>query len=473
MNDGENLSLPPRFFQREDWLSFGLTALVALAIYLLTLAPDVGLEFEGQYTTGAAYGGVPITPGYPVWVMYSWVFTKLLPFSNLACRLAAGSAVAGALTGGIIALMVSRGGALLLGGTGGPGRLAPREEKWLRAVCGGVAGMGFCLDSAFWRHAVTADTWPLDVLLFAVVLCLLMRWMAAPGRRRCLIAATFVCGLAVIDNQLFLLGILSLQLFVAFVKPELGRDIFFADLVLGLAGVVARHFSLVQPLVAYVETVGGLYALVMICAAVLCAVFCLVTGRIFTEWKSVLFLAAAFCLGLMVYFYVPIASMTNPPMNWGYPRTVDGFLHVLTRGQFESPSPTYDVRRFIDELGIYYRLLSEDFGICYLLPAVIPFGFLFRTGKAGRVWLLGLLAIYLFTAFFVLDVVNPAPDRASTDLERIFFTPSCLLLAVFAGCGLILFGNLAARPAGKARNYFPPTPVSTPPSPHLPAGSGS
>jgi hypothetical protein len=175
----------------------------------------------------------------------------------------------------------------------------------------------------------------------------------------------------------------------------------------------------------------------------------------------------------MVYFYVPIASMTNPPMNWGYPRTVDGFLHTLTRGQFESPSLTYDFHRFIDEMGVYWQLLTKDFGICYLVFAVIPFGFLFRVGKIGRVWLLGLLAIYFFMAVFMVDLVNPASDRATTDLEGIYFTPSCLLLAIFAGCGLILSGHLVARPAGKIRNPFPSTSFSAPPSPHLPAGSGS
>jgi hypothetical protein len=45
-------------------------------------------------------------------------------------------------------------------------------------------------------------------------------------------------------------------------------------------------------------------------------------------------------LGASFYFYLPLACMTNPPMQWCYPRTVDGFLHALTRGQYEQPSPT-------------------------------------------------------------------------------------------------------------------------------------
>ena len=32
--------------------------------------------------------------------------------------------------------------------------------------------------------------------------------------------------------------------------------------------------------------------------------------------------------------------MTNPPMEWGYPRTVQGFFHALTRGQYDKINPT-------------------------------------------------------------------------------------------------------------------------------------
>jgi hypothetical protein len=36
-------------------------------------------------------------------------------------------------------------------------------------------------------------------------------------------------------------------------------------------------------------------------------------------------LAGLWLLGAAFYFYMPLASMTNPPLNWGYPRTGTGF----------------------------------------------------------------------------------------------------------------------------------------------------
>ena len=35
-------------------------------------------------------------------------------------------------------------------------------------------------------------------------------------------------------------------------------------------------------------------------------------------------------LGLSFYFYMPFSSDQNPPINWGYPRTWEGFMHAVT-----------------------------------------------------------------------------------------------------------------------------------------------
>src|SRR6266550_1009407 len=117
-----------RFFQRADWLSFGLTTAAALAVYLFTLAPEVTLERSGIFSTGAFYAAVHHPPGYPLWTLYAWLFTVALPFSNIAWRVGVSSAVAGALTAGVLALMVSRDGTMLLEGLRDFKRLGLKEE---------------------------------------------------------------------------------------------------------------------------------------------------------------------------------------------------------------------------------------------------------------------------------------------------------------------------------------------------------
>ena len=148
---------------------------LVLAGYLFTLAPDVTWKsLESIPPAPCMPVGCP-SSGYPLWTIYAWLFTKLLPFSNIAWRVAVSSAIAGALTCGIIALMTSRGGVLIIEGIPGFKRLPPKEETQLRIVCGCIAGMAFGFNGAVWEMAVIVDVWPLTLLLLSIVLCLLMR----------------------------------------------------------------------------------------------------------------------------------------------------------------------------------------------------------------------------------------------------------------------------------------------------------
>src|SRR5690349_15720581 len=104
----------PPLFRRVDWISSAITTLLVLIGYYLTLAPDLTLEDSGELAVGSFYAGVPHPPGYPVWTIYSWLFTKLVPISNIAWRVGLSSAVAGAFACGLIALMTSRGSSMIL-----------------------------------------------------------------------------------------------------------------------------------------------------------------------------------------------------------------------------------------------------------------------------------------------------------------------------------------------------------------------
>src|SRR5262245_59927957 len=71
-------------YRRIDWVSFGVTFLVVFVGYLWTLAPDLTLEDCGELAVGSYYSVVPHPPGYPVWTVYSWIFTWLVPIGNIA-----------------------------------------------------------------------------------------------------------------------------------------------------------------------------------------------------------------------------------------------------------------------------------------------------------------------------------------------------------------------------------------------------
>src|SRR5437867_4090716 len=173
----------PPLFRRIDWLTFGITTLLVFIGYLLTLAPDLTLQDSGELAVGSFYAGVPHPPGYPVWTVYTWLFT-LLPISNIAFRVAISSAVAGALGCGLIALMVSRGSSMMIEGIA---ELKTIERRWEKALCvvsGFVAGMLLGFNGFMWSQATIVEVYPLSVLSLSGVLVSLLRWVYAPHQRR-------------------------------------------------------------------------------------------------------------------------------------------------------------------------------------------------------------------------------------------------------------------------------------------------
>src|SRR6185295_18768864 len=102
----------PPLFRRTDWITFLVTFAAVFIGYLLTLAPGLTLEDSGELATGSFYAGIPHPPGYPVWTIYTWFWTKILAFSNVAWRVALGEATAAALAAGLLGFLVSRGSSL-------------------------------------------------------------------------------------------------------------------------------------------------------------------------------------------------------------------------------------------------------------------------------------------------------------------------------------------------------------------------
>jgi Protein of unknown function (DUF2723) len=435
---GETAGIPPAtiratFFERTDWLSFGITTALVMAVYWFTLAPEVGLWNSGIFATGARYAGVPHPPGFPVWTICGWLFIKLFPFGNIAWRLAVAVALAGALASGLVALMASRGGAMMLEGMRDWRRLEARQEKWLRIICGCAAGTGFGLDVSVWKRAVIVnDTWTLSLLLFAIVMCLLMRWHQWPEKTRPFYVAAFFYGLVLSNTQSMFMAAPGLLWLVLLADLDLGRDLSAVIVLLLGAGLALQWFGGLWPVYAGL----GVYALLLCLGPVV------KTRRLFTRWKTVLGCGFFLALALLFYFYPPVASMTNPPMNWGYPRTVEGFLHTITRGQYDQAHPTDSFARYGGQILLYAKMASGDLGPAYAAAAMIPFFFLHRMRAQERRWMFGLLGLFMWLSLFFLAMLNPENDAMSVEFHREYFTASHLAPAVWAGCGLILLGTI-------------------------------
>ena len=200
------------FFSRVDWLTGLIVLLISLAAYLYTLAPDVTLEDSGELAVGSMYAGVPHPPGYPMWTIYSWFFTKILPFSNIAWRVAVSSAVAAALSSGLLALMVSRGSNLILSSISQFKGMSSKHIQTLGIAAGMSSGLIFAFNGFIWSQAVIVEVYTLSFLTFTLTLTFLMRWFFRPKERLYLYLAYFSFGLCFVNHQTLILGAVGIEI---------------------------------------------------------------------------------------------------------------------------------------------------------------------------------------------------------------------------------------------------------------------
>ena len=79
--------------------------------------------------------------------------------------------------------------------------------------------------------------------------------------------------------------------------------------------------------------------------------------------------------GLLFYMYMPLSSDQNPPINWGYPRTWDGFVHAFSRKQYAEVvtlRPLTETGHFINALGYFINNLRSQY-LPLVLAGLLPF----------------------------------------------------------------------------------------------------
>ncbi|MCS7337956.1 MAG: DUF2723 domain-containing protein [Verrucomicrobiae bacterium] len=404
--------------------------------------PGVSLEWSGLFSTAAMHGGVPFSGGYPVWTIYAWAFANLLPVGNFAWRVNLSSAVAAAAASGLIAITVSFGGGRLLDGSSGSRLLRPLHLKLIRGVCGYVAGAAFGLSGAVWGKAVVGEFWTLGALLFAGVLWLFTGWFFKPASRWRLYCAFFLAGMLLTNNQELLVALPALIAGVILADKKLGSGA--ALLVLPSAAVLtALHQWWLW--IDFPGRPNWPVLAVFLGATGIGAFYAFKTRSASSEWKAGALCALALAFGLASHLYIPLASMTTPPVNWGYSRSVEGFLHTIGRGQFEAPNPAEEIGVLAQHLWWFLKLLSKDFGVIYLPFALLPIVLLRSVTPVGRRWLLALLAMFICVGVVMLAVVNPQPDTADIKLLRQYFTGANAVLACMCGVGLIQVALLVTR----------------------------
>jgi tetratricopeptide (TPR) repeat protein len=492
----------PPLFRSIDWLTFLVTFGFVWLGYYLTLAPALTLEDSGELATGSFYAGIPHPPGYPVWTIYTWLWT-LLPFGNVAWRVALGEATGGALAAGLLGLLVSRGSSMLMEGIEDLKAMAGRWESAICMVSGFVAGGLIGYNGFMWSQSVIVEVYSFSVASLVAVLLFLLRWIYAPHQRRYLYLALFFHGICFTNHQTLIVAAMGIEVAIAAADFRLGRYLFLGNSIIFICGLILKQAHVLTALeannaifiifivvglcsiAAYLwfavltkETFQelcldasisaffiltalkpalGFFSIILALAALVAMVkFARDTRKLGVEWLVVMICGLCWIAGAAFYFYMPLAGMTNPPMQWGYPRTVEGFIHAFTRGQYEKTNPTNiigDPLRFLVQLQMMGRGIVDEFSWLYAFLALVPFFFYRKLHRRERAWLIGITAIYLCLGVLLLILLNPPPDRAAQELVRVFFTASHTLIALLVGYGLTLVAAYMATHYQKVRSW--------------------
>ena len=288
----------PPLFRKIDWLVLAVIFGVVWTVYLFTLAPELTLEDSGELCTASYYAGIPHPPGYPFWAIYSWLWTVIVPFGNVAWRVEVGESFAAAMACGLVGFMVSRGSSMLIEGID---ELKDMNRKWENIICvvtGIVAGLMLGFDRYMWMESVVINRISLfDVPWIMVVALCLFRWIYAPQQKRYLYIGMFFFGVCATIHQTMLVAAMGIEVCIAIALPRLGRDLFLGNSIVFVLGLIGMSTNKVEALNDLAPMFKGIFYVVGIGSIAACIWLSLKTKKLGTEWKAVLFMGLLWLVG--------------------------------------------------------------------------------------------------------------------------------------------------------------------------------
>ena len=347
----------------KTWIGVIAVTAIAGVLYFLTAARDIVVGDSPELIMAAVTLGVAHAPGYPLFTMLGHLFS-LLPFGSIPFRVNLLSVVCDTLTIGVVYFSAFR---------------LTRSQ-----LAAAVAALLLAVNPIFWEWSLAAEVFPLNNLLAAVLILLLVAWHQHPERSAFLIAAFFVAGLALTNHQtIVLLG-------PAFCFILWRR----------------RLFLLARPSLLAIGV-------------------------------------AAFVVGLLPYLYVPWAAAHHPVHNWGDVSSFHDLLRLIARRSYGSKlvtTPGYTGGPPWDRLAALFVSFGPVAGLLTVLGAIQAF-------QRTRWYFWFSLVAFVFTGpFFVwiTDLNLSAAPSALFVLQR-FFLLSHIALAPLIGFGVLALAQFVAR----------------------------
>lgn len=450
-----------RIWTRADGMTGLLAWAISFAVYYWSTAPNVTLLDSGEFMVAAQHFGVPHPTGYPLWTILTWLF-QLLPLGNSAWEINLFSGVCASLAVGLAAALLSsiQSWCFISQLTG--------CRKWLPYIVALAFSLMLAFSESMWSQAVIAEVYALHALLVAIFLLLCYIWVRNPARDGVMYLIFFILALAFSNHHLTL----TLAPLPYILILLLRRRMFFDWLFAGLLTILMAYFGFAilsslgpDPGVpnALIKTALRFFYLLIPALAIFAWVR---RGRV--RWRFIAFLPFVMAAGLLPYLYMPFASSTNPPMNWGYAREPQGFFFSINRSQYSGSLSDLSLKTLgrllgskpdeealnrapkrpprAGDLGFVEKTrLWIGFFWFQLLRAFFPVGligyfasilFVFRFSLEKRVWIYLFHLAFILAAFAQPMTMDPRIDNAGWWLQMPFHTYTNLIFATLSGLGV-------------------------------------
>src|SRR5436309_11770683 len=154
--------------ERPPYLLAGLVALVALVLYVLTLAPTTQFWDASEYITAAHALGIPHPPGNPLFIILGHAWGLLPLGADYARRINLFAAVTSAAAAGVWFLIGERWLRPIV---------PPPAPPWARRLAAAAGALVAATGFTVWNQSVVNEkVYTVSVLSIALVLWLVVRW---------------------------------------------------------------------------------------------------------------------------------------------------------------------------------------------------------------------------------------------------------------------------------------------------------
>lgn len=154
----------------------------------------------------------------------------------------------------------------------------------------------------------------------------------------------------------------------------------------------------------------------------------LLNSRLLTGWRldfpGLLRQVVWMGIGLLVYLSLPLRSLMHPPINWGNPATLSGFIWLISGKLYQDQFFALTIPSILERCKVVALLLLGQFGIAGLVIGLLGLIVFFKPSRLYRNML------WMMMAFTMFSVIYATKD------SFLYLIPAFLCFAICIGMGL-------------------------------------